>query len=276
MRGEMRERRTWSTDRIARQRRGAHKLVAVLSVVALTGLGLAATAPASATDAYQGPGFPVGNNPGGVAFTPDGSTAVVANDDPTLDLSNITTYNTATHAKLWSTTVDGVGANGVAISPDGTQAYVTYASDLSSAGGLTVVDLVNHTKLGAVTGTDPLYDVAFAPNGSKVYALDWPSGTGDAYYVAVVDPATRGLLSYIPVGEYPTSLTFSPDSSHAYVVNAGTNAATATMSVIDVATSTVTATVPLGGSPRESRSLPTDPPFLRRTMETEPTLALFP
>ena len=62
----------------------------------------------------------------------------------------------------------------MAISPDGTLAFASYASGADNSGGLTVVDLAHNTKLSGVTGTDPLWDVAFTPNGSTVYALDWP------------------------------------------------------------------------------------------------------
>ncbi len=248
----MRKRRNLSDDRIARRRSGARKLVAALSVVALTGLGLAAAAPASATDSYRAPGFRVGNNPGGIAFTPDGARAVVVTDDPNAATSVVTTYNTTTHATLWSTPVHGTGGNGVAVSPDGTQAFVAYMNDTTqtASGGMTVVDLVHNTTLGSITGTNPLWDVAFTPNGSKVYAVAPQFGNTNGY-VAVVDPATRSVLTNIPVGQTPLDFTFSPDSLHAYVVNAGDGTATGTgtMSVIDVATSTVTATIPLGISP---------------------------
>ncbi|WP_345761158.1 cell wall-binding repeat-containing protein [Diaminobutyricibacter sp. McL0608] len=225
------------------------KLIAAVSVTALTGLALAAAAPASATDSYHGPAFRAGNNPGDVAFTPDGGKAVVVTADPNTYFGAITTYDTATHAVLWSTTVDGPGANGVAISPDGTQAYATFMGDTSTVGGgLTVVDLAHNVKLGTIVGPHRIWDDAFAPNGSKVYAVEPQFGTPQGS-VAVVDPATRSILTHISVGEAPLDVIFSPDSSHAYVVNDGDGTNAGTLSVIDVAASAVTATIPLGVLP---------------------------
>ncbi|WP_426515416.1 cell wall-binding repeat-containing protein [Diaminobutyricibacter sp. McL0618] len=184
-----------------------------------------------------------------MAITPDGTTAVAVTADPNTYFGAITTFDTTTHAKVWSTTVDGPGANGVAISPDGTQAYAAYMGE-SDSGGLTVVDLAHKTKLGTIVAPYPLWDVAYAPNGSKVYAIAPQFGKTQGL-VAVVDPATRSVLKYIPVGQTPLDVVFSPDSSRAYVVNDGDGTSGAgSVSVIDVATGTVTNSIPLGNSPQ--------------------------
>ncbi|NEN06002.1 hypothetical protein G3T36_08955 [Diaminobutyricibacter tongyongensis] len=240
----MREQTSLSTDR-TRRAGGSRKLVAALSAVALAGIGLAAATPASATDSYKAPTFGVGNNPGGIAFTPDGARAVVVTAPPGAIEGNLTTYNATTHAKLWGTTVDGQGANGLAISPDGTMALVAYANGAGNSGGLTVVDLAHNTNLGTITGTDQLWDVAFTPDGSKAYAMDWPanSSTGS---VAVVNPATRSVVDYIPVSGIPFDVVFSPDSSLAYVVSAFNGNGAGLITVINVGAGTVQTTIPIG------------------------------
>ncbi|WP_345761157.1 cell wall-binding repeat-containing protein [Diaminobutyricibacter sp. McL0608] len=245
----MRERTSLPKDGSARPTGRASGPVAVLFVVALALVGLAVSAPASATDSYRADRFHVWNNPRGVAFTPDGSTAVIVNDDPLYKYGTLTKYDAATHVWKWRVDLDGVGANGVAISPDGTQAYATYQSGPFNSGGLTVVDLVNYKKLDTITGTDPLWNVAFTPDGSKVYATEPQLGTPNGS-VVVVDPATRTVLTYITVCRAPSDLVFSPDSSRAYVLCTGNGTGTGAISVIDVATSAVTATIPLGISPK--------------------------
>jgi YVTN family beta-propeller protein len=61
---------------------------------------------------------------------------------------------------------------------------------------------------------------------------------------------THAFIAYIATGPFPSALAFSADSTRAYVLNAGVDAPSATVSVIDVASNAVINTVALGGSPQ--------------------------
>lgn len=244
MRGEMRERTSLSTDRKARRGRGSRKLVAALSAVALAGIGLAAATPASATDSYKAPVFAVANNPGGVAFTPDGKSAVVVNADIHTLKSALTVYDASTRVKKWSIALGGPWANGVTVSPDGTEAFAAYMGDDTHSGGVTVVNLVSKSIVASIND-GAIWDAAFTPDGSKVYALAPEFGSTNGT-VHVIDAATHSDIAQIPVGEGPYDLVFSPDGARAYVLNGGTQNDTGSISVINVATNLITATIPLG------------------------------
>ena len=75
----------------------------------------------------------VGDNPKGVAITPDGTKAYVTN----LDYHTVSVINTATNTVSATITV-GDGPYGVVITPDGTKAYVTNRRD----GSVSVIKII--------------------------------------------------------------------------------------------------------------------------------------
>lgn len=88
------------------------------------------------------------------------------------------------------------------------------------------------------------------PDGSKLFVPlfgDFVSGPGST--VAVIDTATNAVLTSITVGQRPEDVDFTADGQYAYV----TNSDSATVSVINVSTLSVVATIPVG--------LPIDPFF---------------
>ena len=242
----MRDLTNSSTERTRRPRR-ARKLVAAVSALALAGLGFAAATPASATDAYKAPVFAVGNNPGGVAFTPDGKLAVVVNADIHTLKSALTVYDASTHAKKWSIALGGPWANGVTVSPDGKTAFAAYMGDQTHSGGVTVVDLATRSIVASVND-GAIWDAAFTPDGSKVYAIAPEFGSTNGT-VHVIDATTHTDITQIPVGEGPYDLAFSPDGTRAYVLNGGTQNDTGSISVINVLTNAIVTTIPLGVLP---------------------------
>jgi YVTN family beta-propeller protein len=184
-------------------------------------------------------------NPGEIAITPDGTRLVDVTDLPGAE-STLEVRTTAT-AGLASVGLQRKGANGLAISPGGTEAYTALMGDETTTGGVTVVNLVTH----AVTATlneGNVYDVAYTPDGSKVYAVvpRFGSPTGQ---VKVIGTATRNDLATITVGAAPMSVAFSPDGARAYVTNSSVGSSAGSVSVIDVATSNVIATIPVGQQP---------------------------
>lgn len=63
--------------------------------------------------------------------------------------------------------------------------------------------------------------------------------------MSVINSATNTVTATIPVGSLPQGVAVTPDTSHVYVTNVGSD----TVSVIDSATNAVSATIGVGGSP---------------------------
>jgi YVTN family beta-propeller protein len=169
-----------------------------------------------------------GGAPSGIAFSPDGSFALVAsNDSGTVSVINTST-NTVT------ATIPVGSPSGVAISPDGSFAYVT---GIGEGGPVSVIN----TKTFAVTATITVgafpVGVAISPDGSFAYVTNSGGNT-----VSVIKTSTNTVTATISVGNTPSGVAISPDGSFAYVTCERSNA----VYVIDTKTNTVTATISLG------------------------------
>ncbi|MFF3863022.1 hypothetical protein [Streptomyces sp. NPDC002209] len=173
--------------------------------------------------------FGVGEDPNGVAVSPDGSRVCVANrlsDTMSLILPSI-----------GSVLGVDVGDNpvGVAVSADGTRCYVTN----TQSNNMTVVNTAAFPLPVVATvhvGTRP-QGVALAVDGTRAYIANNFDNT-----VAVVDTTANTLLTTIPVGQLPQGVASAPDGSRVYVTNFGDG----TLSVIDTASNTVELTIPIG------------------------------
>jgi YVTN family beta-propeller protein len=85
------------------------------------------------------------------------------------------------------------------------------------------------------------HNAIFSPDGQEV----WTSEMSSPGSVLVLDPATLETKATIAVGDAPAEVTFSPDGSHAFVANTGSDS----VSVIDVASKTVVETIQVGDTP---------------------------
>jgi YVTN family beta-propeller protein len=104
-----------------------------------------------------------------------------------------------------------------------------------NAGGSTVASngpLELSTVLSA--GRDPA-GIAITPDGAKAYVVN-STGTGT---VTVINLATKQVAGTIPIGGFGGSIVMRPDGAEAVA------AASATLYVIDVATNTVSKTIPM-------------------------------
>ncbi|MBC3839391.1 hypothetical protein GXW82_01735 [Streptacidiphilus sp. 4-A2] len=128
-----------------------------------------------------------------------------------------------------------------ALTPGGADAYVI------GQNGSSVAEIA--TATGDVVSTiDPGYEelnaIAVSPDGTRVYAAS-ASDSG----VAVIDTATDAVTAEIPLPSITNgapSLAVSPDGSTVYVMGdngSGANGGVGSVSVIDTATDTVTATI---------------------------------
>ncbi|WP_438318790.1 IPT/TIG domain-containing protein (plasmid) [Streptomyces sp. HUAS TT3] len=216
----------------------------------------------------------VGTAPQGIALTPDGTRAYVANRGSNTVSVIDTATDTVTH-----TIPTGTGPTFVAAGPDGTRVYVsvntdgllsvidtssnTIVAEVPVGAGASVVgvtpdgahayvsvqnsDLVSvvDTTTNTVTGTVPVagapIGLAVTPDGARVYVASLFSNT-----VSVIDTATDTVTGTVPVGPNPILVNAAPDGAHVYVTNVGDS----TVSVIETATNTVTATVGVSSQPR--------------------------
>ena len=122
---------------------------------------------------------------------------------------------------------------GAAVLPDGSQAWVTN-------NGTATVSVIS-TATNTVTRTIPVGrfpgPITFSPDGSHAYVGHFISpGIGG---VAVIDSSTDAMVADVPVGNQPFSIAVTPDGSRAY----SANFVGGSISVIDTATNTVTATI---------------------------------
>lgn len=180
---------------------------------------------------------------GEAAINPAGTKVYVT------DISGISTtisiIDTATN------TVDAVVDVGsyprkITVNPKGSRVYVTnrYSRVDDNSNNVSVVNTVIGTSTNTVM--DPInmglstYDIAFSPDGKKIYATNSRNNT-----TSVIDATTNKIIAAVSVGDYPTDIAVSPDGNKVYVINSGSN----NVSVIDTATNNVTGSVPVGNGP---------------------------
>ncbi|MFF0160490.1 IPT/TIG domain-containing protein [Streptomyces sp. NPDC005263] len=166
--------------------------------------------------------------PQGIALTPDGARAYVADRGS----NTVSVIDTATDTVI-ATIPTGAGPTFVATSPDGTRAYVT----VNDAGLLSVIDTATNAIVADVALGAGATVVALTPDGARAYVTVQQSDT-----VSVVDTATNTVTATISVPGGPIGLAITPDGARAYVAGLSTNS----VSVIDTATNTVTATIAVG------------------------------
>jgi quinoprotein dehydrogenase-associated probable ABC transporter substrate-binding protein/PQQ-dependent catabolism-associated beta-propeller protein len=132
----------------------------------------------------------------------------------------------------------GAEPEGVRLSPDRKKVYVTSESDHA----VTIVDAQSAAVLGSIeVGWRPR-DAIFSADGSRAYVSAEHGGS-----VAAVDVATNKVLQTIalPPASLPMGLALSPDDRRLYVANGRAR----TVSVIDLAASTLLANIRVGARP---------------------------
>lgn len=218
---------------------------------------------------------PVGSRPIEVAITPDGAFAYVTNENsdavsvietasntvvatipgirtpfgvrviPNGAFVYVTSYfgravyviETATNTIVATLPVGDVGPREMAFTPDGGLAYV-------SGNPISVIDTSTLTVVATIRAFGA--GIAITPDGRFAYATYVADETGNPDNVGVIDVATNTFLEgLIRVGRFPWGVTITPDGAFAYVPNLRA----ASVSVIDTASNTVIATIPVGNSP---------------------------
>jgi len=123
-------------------------------------------------------------------------------------------------------------------------AYITNSGDNT----VSVINTATNTVIATIPVGDEPFGVAATHDGSRVYTRN-----GDGT-VSVIDTATNTVTATIPVPPNAGPATdvgvaVSPDGSKVYVATSAILGATGAISVIDAATNTVTATIPVGVQP---------------------------
>ena len=179
--------------------------------------------------------IPVGPGPIDAAISPDGKQVYVSNNAG----SAVAVIDTASSTVVATIPVQSFPV-GLAFTPDGTAAYVANF-------GSNTVSVIN-TSTQAVTSTVPVghapgnVTMAVTSLGTFAYV---PNTQDNTVSVIAVGPNPT-VIKTINVGTSPAWATAAPNSSVVYVENGGSN----NVSVISVATNTVTATIPVGSSPQ--------------------------
>lgn len=218
----------------------------------------------------------VGNDPFGVAVTPDEKKVYVAN----MGSNNVSIIDTATNSvegtidvginprgiavsqdgtriyvvnsannnvSVIDTSTNNVTATvdvewtpyGVTVTPDGKKVYVTNGDIENENNNLSVIDTVSNSVIATVTVGGTPYGVVVTPDGTKVYVGNLLSNN-----VSVINTATNTVIATVPVGDSPSGIAITPDGSKVYVTTGSSN-----LSVIDTTNNTVTATVNVGNNP---------------------------
>src|SRR6266852_712958 len=189
--------------------------------------------------------IPVGQYPAGVAITPNGAFAYVAN----FNSNSVSVIDTAT-STVTATVGVGTGPSGVAITPNGAFAYVTnyYSNDMS------VINTATNTVVATVAVGSGPWGVAITPNGAFAYVANSCDST-----VSVINTATNAVVATVGSLNDPRSMAITPDGAFAYVVNEGSGS----LSVIDTATNTVVDTVQAAGTQPQGIAIKLRPDAVR-------------
>lgn len=120
----------------------------------------------------------------------DGSAAVLVIDSSTGLVTNI----------IW---IGGHYAQGIAVAPDGGHAIMAGESGIHS------IDLTNFTRNSIGSNLDNGFEVAYAPDGRRVYATYW-NDDDYIYYLLVIDAANYNLLTAIPLPGQASGVAVAP------------------------------------------------------------------
>lgn len=108
-------------------------------------------------------------------------------------------------------------------------------------GRIMIIDAVKGTMIKDLEVPAMNHNAVYSPDGKEI----WTSQMGMNGKVLVLDATTLSIKNTIAVGKEPAEITFSADGSKAYVANGGDD----NVMVINPATKSVIATIPVGDNP---------------------------
>jgi YVTN family beta-propeller protein len=156
------------------------------------------------------------DNPGRVAFTPDGRFAYVASSGNWPSTGSIVVIDTASYARGATIPTQAIFLGGPVTSPDGQFVYFTdpnhsTVSMIATATNSIVASFAVGENFSAFGSYGPL-DIAFTPDGAVAYAANEESAT-----VSAIDTASNAVTKNILVHQDPGALAMTPDGTKAYV-----------------------------------------------------------
>ena len=141
----------------------------------------------------------VGNDPTGVAITPNGKYVYVANEDALSDNNSVSVISTATNTVTARISV-GRSTSSVTVTPNGKYAYVT---SYGYNGSVSIISTATNKVTATVpAGLWPL-SVIISPNGKYAYV------THDIHtvdYISVINTVTNTETTNITVGGNDTRI----------------------------------------------------------------------
>lgn len=217
----------------------------------------------TASNTLVGAPIAVGSFPQWVAVNPAGTRVYVANNGG----NSLSVIDTASNTVV--ATVTGLNSpDGVVVSPDGARVYVANSGN----GTVSVIDTTTNTIVGI-----PIFvgigasGIAVTPAGAFLYVTQRNNPL--SRNVTVISTATNTVVgSPIVVGGDPNGVAVNPAGTRVYVAGGGSG-----VSVIDTATNSVVATVPLtnafaygnfigpGAAPPPPSVAPTSVPTMRES-----------
>jgi len=183
----------------------------------------------------------VGNNPWGVAITPDGTMAYVTN----LNDNTVSVINTATNTVVATVLVGGAPA-GVAVTPNGAFAYVAN----STSNTVSVIDTATNTIVVAGINVGPSPSgLAATPDSASVYVINGNNT------VSVIGTATKSVVATVSVpgcgfGSDGPGLSITPNGAFVYV-----SQGCGQLSVISTSNNTVSGTFSTTGTTGPGQNL---------------------
>ena len=177
--------------------------------------------------------LPGGSDPETFDITPDGARLVVSNED-----ADEASLVEVASGEIFRTVPVGREPEGVRISPDGALAYVTGETDHD----VTVLDTASGEELARIGVGHRPRDAVFTPDGSFAYVSSEIDGTVSEI---VVGEHRVSRTFALPEGSLSMGVALSPDARRLYVANGRAK----TVSVVDLESGEVTATVEVGERP---------------------------
>ena len=147
----------------------------------------------------------VGNHPFGIAITPDGRYAYVADNGPSGvgGPEGVSVIDTQTNQVIGPVIAAGSGPDAIAITPDGKRVYVV---DGSSSKVTTIDPLTNQVVGAALEVGEGAEGIAITPDGKRAYVTGYLPDN-----VSVIDTSLSSVIATVPVGTSPTGVAVVPD-----------------------------------------------------------------
>jgi YVTN family beta-propeller protein len=178
-------------------------------------------------------------SPHNIAVTPDGAFAYIGSQAQ--DAPALVKLNVATGEAVGRVPLDGA-PRGLAVTPDGTAVYTTRAGQ----DDVLVTDASSGQPVTRIAVGPSPHLPSFTSNGLALVNVQGPG------LIATIDPVSHTVLGTAKVGTQPHWQAVTDDGKTALETNEGSN----DVSIVDLATRAVVATISVGEGPRKIVLLP--------------------